>query len=78
MHDETQKCQHVRLHTRAEIHTGKNLNAVLMGGTSQEQRINTSATTRTTTGKTRGLISHTQLVHLVNVKRAVIVNYIPI
>lgn len=30
------------------------------------------------TAKTWGLISHTQLVHLVNVKRAVIVNYIPI
>lgn len=32
----------------------------------------------TITAKTWGLISHTQLVHLVNVKRAVIVNYIPI
>lgn len=34
--------------------------------------------THTITAKTQGLISHTQLVHLVNVKRAVIVNYIPI
>lgn len=74
-------------HTCAQRHRGKmaDLNAVLMGSTSQEQGINTSTTTRThrqsthtITAKTRGLISHTQLVHLVNVKRAVIVNYIPI
>lgn len=32
----------------------------------------------TTAAKTWGLISHAQPVHLVNVKRAVIVNYIPI
>lgn len=37
---------------------------------------NTNA--HTTTAETRGLISHAQPAHLVNVKRAVIVNYIPI
>lgn len=78
---------HTHKHTCAQKHTGKmaDVNAVLMGSTSQGQGINTSTTTHThrqsthiITAKTWGLISHTQLVHLVNVKRAVIVNYIPI
>lgn len=60
------------------------LNAVLMGITSPlvvykyiSNKIHIS-NPHITTAKTQGLISHTQLVHLVNVKRAVIVNYIPI
>lgn len=64
------------MQTRAQILTGKMFNTALMGSTSQEQLINTSTTTHTTAAKTRGLFS--LLVHLVNVKRAVIVNYIPI
>lgn len=39
---------------------------------------NTYTHTHTTMAKTWGLISHAQPVHLVNVKRAVIVNYTPI
>lgn len=88
MHDETHTIGPAVAHANAATRRKMAyLNAALMGTTSQEQGINTSATTQphrqpahthSITAKTWGLISHTQLVHLVNVKRAVIVNYIPI
>lgn len=76
------------MHANVHTHTHSkmaHLNVVLMGSASQGKGINTSTTTQPRrqsthiiTARTPGLISHTQLVHLDNVKRAVIVNYIPI
>lgn len=76
------------MHTHSEQlrHTNYSTleNALVMGRASQEKGINTSTTrpqrqfTHIITARMPALISHTQLVHLVNVKRAVIVNYIPI
>ena len=86
MHDGSHTAVVVCLHIFTDTHRKMaRLNVVLMGSTSQEKGINTSTTTQPhrqsthiITARTWGLISHTQLVHLVNVKRAVIVNYIPI
>lgn len=84
--DETQsqsECMHTETHTRTSV-------VVVVGNVSFKCCANgqhlseagykyiNNTHTHTTTAKTWGLISHAQPVHLVNVKRAVIVNYIPI
>lgn len=83
---ELSACTHKHRHAQKCAESGKGTSKC--GGNGRHRTgvgykyINNNTTSQTgqhsITVKSGGLISHTQLVHLVNVKRAVIVNYIPI